>query len=747
MWKKTIRYLMSLAFVAALISCANTGDSVKVVNNLEEFNQAAANLKPGDKIVMANGVWTDVELRLTGVGTKEQPIVLTAETAGKVVISGRSNLAFSGEFIEISDLVFKNGYTPTGEVISFRTSIEDLANNSRVTNVVIDDFSNPLRKLADLWVAMYGKNNRFDHNTLVNKRNRGVTMAVRMNTEASRNNNHVIEYNYFGPRQVLGSNGGETLRIGTSHFARDVSATLVQYNYLDRTNGEHEIISNKSGGNTFLNNVFFETQGTLTMRHGHYTTVENNYFLGNRKPNTGGIRIINENQTVKNNYMYGLTGHRFRGALVIMNGVPNSPPNRYDPVVDSIMNNNIVIDSDYIQLCAGADEERSQPPTGSELKNNIILGKDNLNPFTLYDDVSGISFAGNYLNEEASTPIKSGFASTPYEVTVNEHGLRVPSQELLDKIGFGEVKLPVTKEEVGASYYPKTDALIAFQSGKTIEVKAGTDTLLDALANSSAGDVLMLENGGQYLLTKFAEIHHPVSIVAKDGDKPMILSQKPHFIMIENGGALELENLWFDGAESPDYKGNSVISTSGSSMNINYSLFVRNVKVTDLNVNGYFDFLKANASTFADTIEIVDSEMSNISGSILVLNKETDDLGVYSVENLVLSGNTFKDIKGEVATVYRGGFDESTFGPMVTVTDNTFTNIGNGSTHRSGASLYFHGVQKLNISNSTWDKSAPLKLYLTNGEPITVIDNVVMKDTGKIEANNDGYQASKVVYQ
>ena len=44
---------------------------------------------------------------------------------------------------------------------------------------------------------------------------------------------------------------------------------------------------------------------------------------------TGGIRIINENQTVRNNYLYGLTGHRFRGALVIMNGVPNSPRNKW----------------------------------------------------------------------------------------------------------------------------------------------------------------------------------------------------------------------------------------------------------------------------------------------------------------------------------------------------------------------------------------------------------------------------------
>lgn len=743
---KKASYFIPFMFIFALFACAQV-ERANVVKNLDEFNKAVAAAQPGDTIVMANGVWSDVELVLKGKGTADNPITLTAEEPGKVIISGESNLAFSGEYIVISDLVFKDGYTPTGEVLSFRTATDELANHSRVTNVVIDNFSHPLRHLADLWVAIYGKNNQFDHNSLVNKRNRGVTLAVRMNTEGSRNNNHVIEYNYFGPRQVLGANGGETLRIGTSHFSREVSNTLTQYNYFDRTNGEHEIISNKSGGNTFRHNIFFESQGTLTMRHGHYTTVENNYFLGNRKPNTGGIRIINEHQTVKNNYMYGLTGHRFRGALVIMNGVPNSPPNRYDPVIDSVMNNNIVIDSDFIQLCAGADEERSAPPTTTEMQNNIILGQDNLEPFTVFDDISGISFKGNYLNNEATTPVEPGFEKVPYAVSVNEHGLRVPEQSLIDAIGFGEVKLPITKDEVGASYYPKEEASVAFQSGKTVKVKAGTDTLLAAVEASQPGDVLVLENGGEYLLTKFASIFHPLTIMAEKGDKPVILSQKPHFIMIENGGALEIENLWFDGAESPDYKGNSVISTSGHSMNINYSLYVRNIKVTDLDVNGYFDFLKANAGTFADHIEIIDSEMSNISGSILVLNKETDDLGVYSVENLLISGNSFKDIKGEVATVYRGGRDESTFGPMVTVTNNTLLNIGNGPTHRSGASMYFHGVQKLNISNTTWDKSAPLKLHLTNGEPITVIENVVMKETDKISANNDGYQSKNVVYQ
>jgi len=178
----------------------------------------------------------------------------------------------------------------------------------------------------------------------------------------------------------------------------------------------------------------------------------------------------------------------------------------------------------------------------------------------------------------------------------------------------------VTKDEVGANYYSKEEPKVAFQSGKRITVDAGIDTLVEALEQSQAGDILILENAGEYLLTRFAEVHHPITIMAEAGEKPIIRAQKPNFINIENGGALEVENLWFDGAESPDYKGNNVISTSANSMNINYSLLVRNIKVTDLNVNGYFYFFKANEGTFADNIDILDSEFTNITGAILLLN-------------------------------------------------------------------------------------------------------------------------------
>ena len=739
-------HFIPFVLVLTLVSCAQEDDGT-LVRTISEFDAAVANLQPGDKVVLANGTWTDVEFELKAEGLPDKPIELTAEEPGKVIISGESNLAFSGSHIIVSGLVFKDGYTPTSEVISFRTSKEELANNSRVTNTVIDGFSNPERHDSDTWVAMYGKNNQFDHNSLIGKGNRGVTLAVRLNTQASLENGHVIEYNYFGPRETLGSNGGETLRIGTSHYSREYSNTVVRSNYFDRTSGELEIVSNKSCGNVYQGNVFYESQGTLTMRHGHYTLVENNYFLGNRIPNTGGIRIINENQTVRNNYLYGLTGHRFRGALVIMNGVPNGPINRYDPVVDSFVDNNIVVDSDHIQLCAGSDEERSAPPIGSSMHNNIIMTKTNFEPFTIYDDISGISFAGNVVNEEIDVPIENGFRKAPYSVTENENGLRVPAQSLIGEIEFGEVRLPVSKDETGASYYPKADKVVRFQSGDKLAVAAGTNTIVEALDNSKPGDILLLEAGGEYLLTKYAFISHPITIKTEDGDKAVIRSGKSSFFRIENGGALELEDLWIDGAESPDQAGNSVISTSKYSMNRNYSLAIRDSRVTNLDVNHTFDFLKVYKNTFANSIEILNTEMTNITGSILSLDKETEDLGIYNVENVSIKGSKFTDIQGSVANIYRGGTDESTFGPIVVIEGSAFTNTGLGSRNKAEASLKFHGVQKLHISDSTWSSSAPLDLHLTNGEPITVISDVVMKDTGQIRANSNDYELENVLYE
>lgn len=270
------------------------------------------------------------------------------------------------------------------------------------------------------------KTNRVDHNHLVGKSNSGVTMVVRLNSKESQENNHTIDHNYFGPRQNLGSNGGETLRIGTSHFSRTNSQTKVASNYFDRCNGEHEIISNKSCENVYKENTFYECTGTLTMRHGNRTLVDGNVFIGNGKPSTGGIRVINGQQTVTNNYAIGLTGYRFRGAFVMMNGIYNSPINRYDQVKDAVVKKNTFINCDNIQLCAGSDSERSAPPINSSISENIFYhdSKDDL--FTIYDDIKGISFENNIISKNVETGIPTGFEKKDITLVKNKIGLLVP---------------------------------------------------------------------------------------------------------------------------------------------------------------------------------------------------------------------------------------------------------------------------------------------------------------------------------
>ena len=410
-------FLSIICIFLLVLSCNSNKSNRNLVKTIEEFEKAVSNAQPGDVITLANGVWKDAELVFEGNGTKENPISLTVEEKGKVTLEGASNLQLAGEHLIVEGLVFKNGYTPTNAVISFRKNKNEIANNSRLTECVIDNYNNPERHVQDYWVTIYGKNNRIDHNHIVGKKNLGVTMIVGLDTKESRQNNHQIDHNYFGPRPTFGNNGGETLRIGTSHHALENSNTLVESNYFDRCNGEHEIISNKSCQNTFKYNTFFECTGTLTMRHGNETLVDGNVFIGNGKSSTGGVRVINETQTVINNYHVGLTGYRFRGAFVMMNGVPNSPPNRYVPVIDSKVSHNTFINCDNIQLCAGSDAERSQAPKTSEISENIFYHESKQNLFTVYDDISGITFKGNILGQNLETDIADGFENAEIELS------------------------------------------------------------------------------------------------------------------------------------------------------------------------------------------------------------------------------------------------------------------------------------------------------------------------------------------
>ena len=714
---KSISIFARYFAVGLTLLSANTVHSAEyVVSTQSEYEQVAKTLKAGDKIVLANRVWSDFEIVFEGQGSAEKPIELTAQTKGEVIISGQSNLSLAGEHLIVSGLVFKNGYTPTSAVVSYRTDKNTLANHSRVTEVVIDNFNNPERFENDYWVAMYGKHNRFDHNHLEGKRNKGVTMAVRLNTEASQQNYHKIDHNYFGPRPILGSNGGETLRIGTSHYSLSDSFTTVENNYFDRCDGELEIISNKSGHNLIKGNVFFESRGTLTLRHGNDNLIEDNVFFGNGVDHTGGIRLINKRQTIRNNYMEGLTGTRFGGALVVMNGVPNSSINRYHQVQDSVIENNSIIESDNIQLAAGSDLERSAVPVRTSFKNNVVYNKRARDTFTIYDDISGITFSDNRINDAKPFQIEQGFVNKAFKMKRAKNGLLYPRNKD-NTAGASRQLAPVTKAEVGTTWYPKSDKTPTFDQGRVIVVEPGLDTLVSALKGAQNSDVLKL-SVGEYMVSRVLNLDKAITVKGNDS---LIKYERGALFEIQHGGSLKLDGVTISGAESPDSSGNAVIRTSRRSMLTNYELVVRNTKVVDLDINHSFDFLSVAKGTFADKIDIEDSVFTNITGSILKLQKENDDYGIYNAEYVNIVNSTFNKIDGSLIDFYRGGTDESTFGPHLLMQNNAVSDVGNGKRNKAKTFAKLHGVQVTNISGNTIEKSAAINVLHTVGEPVTNI--------------------------
>ena len=340
------------------------------INNVDELKPILKQIKPGDVIVLSNGEWKDARLLFSCEGNKEKPITIKAETPGKVILTGSSSLKISGDYLVVDGLYFKDGVIDKGAVIEFRNGSKKESNYSRLTNCVIEDYNHPDKTVDYKWVSVYGTNNRVDHCYFRNKSGQGCLLVVWLSDKP---NYHLIDSNYFAYRPELGNNGAEIIRIGTSDWSMSPSHSIVENNYFEQCNGEREIISNKSGYNIYRYNTFVECQGALTLRHGNNCDVYGNFFFGNNVENTGGVRIIGEGHKVYNNYFQDLQGKDSFSALSFMNGVQNSPLNRYYQVKNAVVTfNTFVNNKNSIEIGVGKDEELSLPPINSTIAFNVV---------------------------------------------------------------------------------------------------------------------------------------------------------------------------------------------------------------------------------------------------------------------------------------------------------------------------------------------------------------------------------------
>ena len=107
---------------------------------------------------------------------------------------------------------------------------------------------------------------------------------------------------------------------------------------------------------------------------------------------------------------------------------------------------------------------------------------------------------------------------------------------------------------------------------------------------------------------------------------------------------------------------------------------------------------------------------------------------------MTIRNTEFESVAGDIVDFYRGGTDESTFGPHFELTDSSLNNVGFGKRNKSKSSLLLHGVQVTNVKNNKFTNTPAIKVLHTVGEPVTKISNNSFRDTPQLtveELNSD----------
>ena len=505
-----------LLYLAFLFNLTQVVAKNALVDDKSSFESAVESANPGDTIILKNGTWNNVFLGFYANGTETNPIVVTAETAGEVNLTGSSRIEVYGKHLVVSNLDFKDGALSSGHIVEFRKGSSELAENCRLTNCRILNYNPATDDVEYKWVSLFGKNNRVDHCTFTGKNHQGALLVVWLNGSA---NNHLIDHNYFSDIPRLDRNGAETIRIGTSTNSMTVSRSIVEHNVFEKCDGELEIISNKSNFNIYRYNTFINNDGGLTLRHGNDCDVYGNFFFGASGKSCGGVRIIGERHKVYNNYFQDLEGQSTRSAISMMNGVPNSPLNRYFQVKSAeVVHNTIVNCRQAFAFGVGKNDELSLPPLDCVIANNVVDEDVRSDAIRYYDTPINVSYTDNYINSGSLDITDPGIKNIDSELSLTDGMWRVDQGPTIDgtTLTFDYVTHDVDGQardqapDIGSDEISQDDVVITPSTANdvgadwnkgVVSVSKIPMLAVNVFVNAKRLNISRLENRGSHLLT------------------------------------------------------------------------------------------------------------------------------------------------------------------------------------------------------------------------------------------------------
>jgi len=324
-----------------------------LVDNQSSFDSALSTIKSGDSIILKNGRWKDVTIKIKKGGEEKTPLLIKAETPGHVIFCGK------------------------------------------IINSAVIDFNPPDFKTRYYWVYFKGNSNTVDSCYFKGKSNGQPLIGNDQND--SRHN--TVSNSYFKDiPYVANENGREIFRIwgyGRSEEMGDDGARFsIIKNVFDHADGEGvEIISMKSNRNIVSDNLILSSRGGIVCRAGNFNVIKNNVILGNGVKGATGIRVSGRNHSVTGNYISncdnGITvqcGEYIEKDLtgsydpILREETPLGRVPRYGPVRKLLVSNNVIVKCKRFALEIGGSYKSRWPinqmimlPEDSSFENNRII--------------------------------------------------------------------------------------------------------------------------------------------------------------------------------------------------------------------------------------------------------------------------------------------------------------------------------------------------------------------------------------
>jgi len=338
----------------------STGQTT-TVTSISALQSAINNSDPGDTIVLKNGsysVSTAVNIPSGGSGTSSAPVTIKAETVGGVTLSGSKSFSFSSAH----DVVIQGFKFTTSSTL-------EIPADSRAITLSRNEFQ--LAQTVEHNVMVLADDSVIEYNWFHGKTTLGVYLGIDGVSSTDMATGVRVHHNYFSDHNFAASNGGESIRLGTSPRALVVAGATVEYNLFEEANGDPEAISVKSSGNTIRYNTIRSSIGGIVLRHGNDSSVIGNRIIDGKN----GIRIYGNDHEIVNNYVAGLSDDGITvGSGTLRDhyvGEPSTSRTKNDaPDRIRIALNTLVNNGDGI----AGETNRTVPPLDVTIVDNIIQG-------------------------------------------------------------------------------------------------------------------------------------------------------------------------------------------------------------------------------------------------------------------------------------------------------------------------------------------------------------------------------------